>query len=54
MWDENEIKRILCDNRHLSSGELVQKLVQGVDDYMGSAEQTDDITIVVLRVSPKQ
>jgi serine phosphatase RsbU (regulator of sigma subunit) len=42
--------KILCDNCHCGSAEIVQKLVQGVDSYLGSAEQTDDITIVLLRV----
>jgi sigma-B regulation protein RsbU (phosphoserine phosphatase) len=50
IWDGIELEKVLCDNRRLSSAELVQKLVQCVDDYMGAAEQTDDITIVLLRV----
>jgi serine phosphatase RsbU (regulator of sigma subunit) len=49
-WNESEIKKILCDNRHRSSTELVQKLIQGVDDYIEGREQADDITIVILRV----
>lgn len=50
IWDEREIEKVLSDNRHHSSAELVQKLVQCVTDYMEGAEQTDDITIVLLRV----
>jgi sigma-B regulation protein RsbU (phosphoserine phosphatase) len=50
MWDESEIKKILCENRHRSAAEILQKLLQSVDDYMEAAEQTDDITIVLLRV----
>ena len=50
MWDESRVDEILSDNLQSSSSELVQKLVQGADDYMGAAEQADDITIVILRV----
>ena len=50
MWDESRVDEILSDNLHSSSSELVQKLVQEADDYMGAAEQADDITIVILRV----
>jgi sigma-B regulation protein RsbU (phosphoserine phosphatase) len=47
---ESEIKKVLRDNRHRSSAELVQKVVQGVDDHIENGEQTDDITIVIVRV----
>jgi sigma-B regulation protein RsbU (phosphoserine phosphatase) len=50
IWDENEIDKILSGNRRSSAAELVQKLVQGADNHMGTAEQADDITIVILRV----
>ena len=50
MWDESEIDKNLYENRHSSSAELLEKLVQALDDYMGTAEQADDMTIVILRV----
>jgi phosphoserine phosphatase RsbU/P len=50
MWDESEIRKVLCENRHRSSAELLDKLLQSTADYMETAEQADDITIVILRV----
>jgi sigma-B regulation protein RsbU (phosphoserine phosphatase) len=50
IWNESQIERVLLDNRHCSSAELVRKLVQGVDDYIEGREQADDITIVIVRV----
>ena len=50
MWDDSEVDRILYENRHSNSAELLEKLVQAVDDHMGTAEQADDMTIVILRV----
>jgi len=50
IWNEREITKVLCENRHCSSAELIQKLVQAADDYRAEAEQADDITIVIVRV----
>jgi phosphoserine phosphatase RsbU/P len=50
MWDESEIRKVLCENRHRSSADLLDKLLQSTADYMETAEQADDITIVILRV----
>jgi sigma-B regulation protein RsbU (phosphoserine phosphatase) len=50
IWDESEIKKVLYDNRHRSSDELVQRLVQAVDEYRAEREQDDDITIVIVRI----
>ncbi len=50
MWDESDIDKVLKENRHRSSAELLEKLIQRADDYVGAAEQADDITIVILRV----
>jgi phosphoserine phosphatase RsbU/P len=50
IWNEREITKVLCENRHCSSAELIHKLVQAADDYRAEAEQADDITIVIVRV----
>ena len=50
MWNDSEVNRIIYENRHRNSAELLEKMVQAVDDYMGTAEQADDMTIVILRV----
>jgi len=50
MWEEDDIDKILRDNRHKNSTEILGKLIEAADDYMGAAEQADDITIVLLRV----
>lgn len=50
IWDRSEVEKILRDYRHTSSGEILNKLLEAVDQYMGTAGQSDDITIVILRV----
>jgi sigma-B regulation protein RsbU (phosphoserine phosphatase) len=50
MWEEDDIDKILRENRHKNSTEILGKLIEAADDYMGAAEQADDITIVLLRV----
>jgi serine phosphatase RsbU (regulator of sigma subunit) len=50
LWSDINVDTLLLENRHRSAGELLEKLVEGVDKHMGTAEQADDITIVILRV----
>ena len=50
LWNDDNVDRLLYENRQRSADELLEKLVEGVDNYMGTAEQADDITIVIVRV----
>ena len=50
MWSGSEIETLLRDNRHSSSAEIVEKLIQGADEYMQTGHQADDMTIVILRI----
>jgi phosphoserine phosphatase RsbU/P len=49
MWEERDIDNILRENQHKNSTEILGKLIQAADDYVGAAEQADDMTIVLLR-----
>lgn len=48
MWDEGCLT-LLQHSAHLGAGEIIDRLVAGVDDFAGEAEQADDITVMVLK-----
>jgi phosphoserine phosphatase RsbU/P len=52
LWDSAQVRHILSAKRDLRAKELVQAVVSAVDDYASGSEQSDDMTVVLVRVLP--
>ena len=46
-WGEDALLAVLNENRHMSCSEIAVKVRQAIADHRGSAEQSDDITMLV-------
>ena len=51
MWAEAEVERIVQTFRGLTAQQMIDRLVEATDGFTGAAEQSDDMTIVVIRCS---
>ncbi len=49
MWDDEEPALLLAQYGHLPAAQLIERFVQAADGFAGSAEQADDMTIIVIR-----
>jgi sigma-B regulation protein RsbU (phosphoserine phosphatase) len=47
-FGEERLQQVITENRVLSSGELIDKIVASVKEYAGNTPQGDDMTIVVV------
>ncbi|MCY4508357.1 MAG: SpoIIE family protein phosphatase, partial [Acidobacteria bacterium] len=50
LFGEERLSRLLTEQIHLSSDDLMQRVLGDVEAFAGTAEQHDDMTIVLLRV----
>jgi len=48
-FEEDRLLQIIIKNRHLSSHDLIDKIVSAVKDHAGSTPQTDDMTLLALK-----
>ncbi|MCU0453208.1 MAG: SpoIIE family protein phosphatase [Bacteroidetes bacterium] len=48
-FGEEPVKRLLAAKRHLSAGEIQHHVLSAVEEFQGSAEPHDDVTMVVVR-----
>lgn len=48
-FGEEPVKRLLAAKRHLSAGEIQHHVLSAVEEFQGSAEAHDDVTMVVVR-----
>jgi len=50
LWEESRLESMLREYRHEPVRQLAERLVRGVDDFVGPVDQFDDITIIIVRV----
>jgi sigma-B regulation protein RsbU (phosphoserine phosphatase) len=50
IWDEVYVERILRENARRPATEIIERLVSAVDEFAAGAEQSDDITVTVVKV----
>src|SRR5262249_37206084 len=48
-FGEERMIQSIRDHSHLPAGEVVQKLEEDISKFVGGAEQSDDVTIVVIK-----
>jgi serine phosphatase RsbU (regulator of sigma subunit) len=51
IWNEEVLEKILLEIQDATAAEIIQKFVQAADEFTGEAEQADDMTMVVIRVT---
>jgi sigma-B regulation protein RsbU (phosphoserine phosphatase) len=49
MWDEKELEKIVRSCSALPAAEIIQQVVAAVDRFANGAEQSDDITVSVMK-----
>jgi len=50
LWEEEELEHVLRQSARCPASELVEKIVEAADAYAAGAEQSDDMTLVALRI----
>jgi phosphoserine phosphatase RsbU/P len=50
MWNESEVEKIVLTCCTLTSQQLIDALVEATDRFIGEAKQSDDMTVVAIRV----
>ena len=50
LWEEEELEHVLRQSARCPASELVEKIVRAADAYAAGAEQSDDMTVVALRI----
>jgi len=51
LWEESSFESILREYRHAPVKQLAERLLRAVDEFVGSADQFDDITVIVVRIT---
>jgi phosphoserine phosphatase RsbU/P len=50
LWNESELESILRQHRSAPLKQVVQCVIQAVDNFVGDAEQFDDMTVILVRI----
>jgi sigma-B regulation protein RsbU (phosphoserine phosphatase) len=50
MWSESEVEKIVRTCCKLTAQQMIDALVEATDRFMGEAKQSDDMTVVAIRV----
>ena len=51
MWAETDVEKVIRNCRGLTAQQMIDRLVETADRFTGAAEQADDMTIVVIRIT---
>ncbi len=50
LFGEDRLEHVIAENAHLSPNDLRERIVRSVESFVGTADQHDDMTMLVLRV----
>ena len=50
LFGESRLSRIIEDHGHLDSGELRERILREIEAFVGSADQHDDMTMILIKV----
>ncbi len=50
LFGENRLSRIVEEHGHLDSGELRERILREIEAFVGTADQHDDMTMILLKV----
>ncbi len=52
LFGEPRLSRIVEEHGHLESGELRERILREIEAFVGSADQHDDMTMILIKVEP--
>ena len=52
LFGEARLARIVEEHGHLESSELRERILREIEAFVGSADQHDDMTMILLKVEP--
>jgi sigma-B regulation protein RsbU (phosphoserine phosphatase) len=52
LFGESRLSRIVEEHGHLASGELRERILREIEAFVGTADQHDDMTMILLKVEP--
>ncbi len=52
LFGEGRSSRIVEEHGHLESGELRERILREIESFVGTADQHDDMTMILLKVEP--
>ena len=52
LFGESRLGRLIEEHGHLSAGELRERILREIEAFVGSADQHDDMTMILLKVEP--
>ena len=50
LFGESRLSRIVEEHGHLDSGELRERILREIEAFVGSADQHDDMTMILMKV----
>jgi serine phosphatase RsbU (regulator of sigma subunit) len=50
LFGETRLSRIVEEHGHLESGELRERIMREIEAFVGSADQHDDMTMILLKL----
>ena len=53
LFGEDRLSRLVEENTELSAEGLRERLLANIDAFLGSADQRDDMTLVLLKIDPE-
>jgi serine phosphatase RsbU (regulator of sigma subunit) len=52
LFGDSRLSRIVEEHGHLDSGELRERILREIEAFVGTADQHDDMTMILLKVEP--
>jgi sigma-B regulation protein RsbU (phosphoserine phosphatase) len=50
LFGEGRLGRLVAEHGHLESGELRERILREIEVFVGSADQHDDMTMILIKV----
>ncbi|MGH9372365.1 MAG: PP2C family protein-serine/threonine phosphatase, partial [Vicinamibacterales bacterium] len=50
LFGESRLSRIVEEHGHLESGELRERILREIEAFVGSADQHDDMTMILMKI----
>ena len=50
LFGDGRLGRLVAEHGHLESGELRERILREIEAFVGSADQHDDMTMILIKV----
>ena len=50
LFGDSRLSRIIEEHGHLESGELRERILREIESFVGTADQHDDMTMILMKV----